>query len=196
MSDVNRIKANTAGELTEHFELSDEAECVAVLEDAPVQVIAKLLAEEKYHDAVTMLAHALPKREAVWWVCLAVRKELGPEDKLDAACVVATELWVREPSELNRKAAKKLGDGRKKKSAAAWSATAASWCTGNMLDDDATLVAPPDFLYAHAVAAGITLAAVAAGPKQMAASYQLFMRQGFDLAAGGSGQVPEESAIL
>lgn len=193
MSELSRIKASTANELVQHFDLSDEGDSIAVLDEAPVKVITQLLSKENYHDAVTMLAHALPKREAVWWACLAARKALDPEQAADAACITATELWVRDPSELNRKAAKKLGDSRKKKSAAAWAATAASWCTGNMLDDDATIVAPPDFLYAHAVAAGITLAAVAAGPKLMADSYQLFVRQGFDLAAGGSGQLAEEA---
>lgn len=195
MSDASRIKASTAGELVQHFELSDEGDSTAVLDEAPAKVITQLLAKENYHDAVTMLAHALPKREAVWWACLAARKTLDSEDELDNACIAATELWVREPSELNRKAAKKLGDRRKKKTAAAWTATAASWCTGNMLDDDTTLVAPPDFLYAHAVAAGITLAAVAAGPKVMASSYQFFVRQGFDLAGGGSGQLSEEAVV-
>jgi hypothetical protein len=33
------------------------------------------------------------------------------------------------------------------------------------------------------------MAAVAAGPDEMTASYQLFVRQGFNLAAGGNGQV-------
>lgn len=195
MSEASRIKASTAGELAQHFDLSDESESIAVLDEAPVKVITQLLAKENYHDAVTMLAHALPKREAVWWACLAARKVLDPEEEPDAACIAATELWVREPNELNRKAAKKLGDSRKKKTAAAWAATAASWCTGNMLDDDSTMVAPPDFLYAHAVAAGITLAAVAAGPKVMASSYQFFVRQGFDLAGGGSGQLSAEAVV-
>ena len=31
----------------------------------------------EYTDAVRFLAHALPKREAVWWACLCVRKAAG-----------------------------------------------------------------------------------------------------------------------
>jgi hypothetical protein len=189
MSATSRVKAQTAGELLQHFELSDESESVAAIEDAPMKAIKKLLDSESYHDAVTMLAHALPKREAVWWGCLAAKKAMDPAVELNVAAVSAAELWVRDPSENNRQAAKKLGELAKNKTAAGWSATAASWCTGNMVEGDEIAVPPPDCLYAHAVAACITMAAVEAGPENMSASYQLFVRQGFDLAGGGSGQV-------
>jgi hypothetical protein len=189
MTAASRVKAQTAGELLQHFELSEDSEMVAAIDDAPMKAITKLLDNESYHDAVTMLAHALPKREAVWWSCLAAKKTMDPNIELNSAAVSAAERWVREPSETNRQAAKKLGALAKNKTAAGWSATAASWCTGNMIEDDSIHVPPPDFLYAHAVAACITMAAVAAGPDEMTASYQFFVRQGFNLAAGGNGQV-------
>ena len=189
MSSLSRVKAQSAGDLLQHFELSEEGESVAVIDAAPMKVINNLVAAESYHDAVTMLAHALPKREAVWWACLAAKKTMDTGTELNVAAASAAELWVREPTEPNRQVAKKLGERAKNKTAAGWAATAASWCAGSMVDEGDMMVAPPDYLYAHAVAASVTLAAVAAGPELMADSYQLFIRQGFDLANGGTGQV-------
>lgn len=189
MAAPSKIKAKQAGDLLQHFELSEEGEVSASIDDAPLQAIKKLIETENFHDAVTMLAHALPKREAVWWACLAAKYSLdsGADDQLMA--LQAAERWVREPNDNNRGIAKKFGEKRRKKHAADWAATAASWCTGNMIDDDSVHVPPPDFLYAHAVAACISMAALAAGADQMPQTYQMFLRQGFDLATGGSGKV-------
>ena len=54
MSELSRIKASTANELVQHFDLSDEGDSIAVLDEAPVKVITQLLSKENYHDAVTM----------------------------------------------------------------------------------------------------------------------------------------------
>jgi hypothetical protein len=189
MSDLSRVKAQSAGELLQHFELSDESENIAAADDSPMLAIKKLVDTENYHDAVTMLAHALPKREAIWWACLSTRKTMDKTIELDCAALKAAELWVRAPNEANKQSVQKMSVRAKNKTAAGWVATAANWCTGNMAEDGGVEVPPPDFLYAHAVAASITLAAVAADPEKIADNYQLFMRIGFDLAAGGSGQV-------
>ena len=58
-----------------------------------------------------------------------------------------------------------------------------------MSDEEGVHVPPPDYLYAHAVAAAITYAALACGEALRAEHYQLFVRQGFDLARGGSGEL-------
>jgi len=47
----------------------------------------------------------------------------------------------------------------------------------------------PPYLYAHAVAGAISMAAFLPTPDDAAAHYQLFVRQGLDLAAGGRGEV-------
>src|SRR5438105_3542307 len=49
----------------------------------PWQFLGRLLANEKYPDAIRFLVHMLPKRRAVWWGCLCVRSvsrpDLGPK---------------------------------------------------------------------------------------------------------------------
>src|SRR5262245_32109150 len=62
-----------------------------------------LLERERYGDAVKLLAHALPKREAVWWGILVARGELGESPPPVAVEILAAaERWVRQPTDEHR----------------------------------------------------------------------------------------------
>jgi hypothetical protein len=52
----------------------------ALLKDQPPQEFLNLLIQEGlFQDAVSFLAHALPKREAVWWAWVCARRAAGAE---------------------------------------------------------------------------------------------------------------------
>lgn len=190
MTDLVKVKALTAAELLQHFEISDEAESSLIPDTNPQVNIEKLAEAGFYHDAVTMLAHGLPKREAVWWACLAARASLTPEvDEDNMAALVATEAWVKTPSEENRAKCRELGNKTKFKTPYSWAATAACWSTGNMVEEKDIEVSTPEYLYAHAVAGSVSLAATIIDPKKTEEYYKLFLSQGLDLARGGNGRV-------
>ena len=100
MTQLIKIQALTADELLNEFELTEpEAEKVLVRDTAPQISIEHLIKSEYYADAIKLLAHGLPKREAVWWACLAARKALTPdtdEDNINA--LLAMETWARKPN--------------------------------------------------------------------------------------------------
>jgi hypothetical protein len=50
-------------------------------------------------------------------------------------------------------------------------------------------VPPPAYLYAHAVAGSISLAAAMVDPENIEDNYKLMLAQGIDLARGGNGMV-------
>src|SRR3990172_8084751 len=84
------------------------ADALALLDDGldPEAFLRRLLERELYPDAAKYLAHALPKRETVWWGVLAVRSHLGEQPPPDAAAVLAAaERWVRQPTDEHRYAA-------------------------------------------------------------------------------------------
>src|SRR4051812_46454440 len=88
-------------------ELSDDAK--ALLEGAttsPPQrtFVTALVERELYSDAVRFIAHALPRREAVWWAWVCARKSAGdtPAPAIKAA-LDATERWIMQPSEETRR---------------------------------------------------------------------------------------------
>ena len=191
MTQLIKIEALTADELLREFELSEpEAEQVLVRDTAPQISIERLIEAGFYLDAIKLLAHGLPKREAVWWACLAARKAQKPDtDQDNVNALLATETWARKPTEEHRLRCKELGEKTQFKSAASWAATAASWCTGSMTPTGEPEVPPPAYLYAHAVAGSISLAAALVDPENLEENYKLMLAQGIDLARGGNGMI-------
>lgn len=189
MKDWNKLKVDTAAELLVHFELADEASAQHLVPDThPRVTVERLMDAACFLDAVKLLAHGLPKREAVWWACLAARAVQRPDtDKDNMDALLAAEAWAKKPTEDNRQLARALGIKTGHKTAASWAATAAAWSAGSLSAPAEPPVVPPEYLYAHAVAGAVSLAAVLADPEDPAEKYRLFLAQGIDLACGGNG---------
>ncbi|WP_346838559.1 hypothetical protein [Microbulbifer sp. SAOS-129_SWC] len=190
MTDLIKVQAVTAEELLQHFEVSEEAEEHLVPDTAPEVSIDRLMEVGLYPDAIKLLAHGLPKREAVWWACLAARDVQNPqtdEDNLNA--LTAAEGWVKKPSEEARMRCKRLGEKTKYKTPAGWAATAASWCHGSLAAEGEPVVEPPEHLYAHAVAGAVTLAAAFSDPVNPDKQFIRYLQQGLSLARGGNGRI-------
>lgn len=184
-----KIQATVAAELLKHFELSEEARPYADRAATPAQFIDQMIERRCFNDAVKFLAHGLPRREAVWWACLAARHALPAEtDAIHEAAVVAAENWATRPTEENRLIAKQLAERTAFKSAASWAATSAWWSAGSMTEPGQPEVPPPPFLYAQAVASAICLAAVLPDPLNADERYRRYLAQGLDLARGGRGE--------
>jgi hypothetical protein len=168
--------------------LSEPAQALREADIAQGDYIERLCAEGLWADAVRFLAHGLPKREAVWWACLAARAALGerpPEPQ--AKAIKAAEAWVYEPSEEHRRAAMAAGDAVGKDSPARWATIAAFWSGGSVTAPDAPAVAPGETLTAMAVAGAVQIAAVQEPPRAEE-NYRLFIAQGLDIARGGNGR--------
>src|SRR5215212_8881463 len=92
-------------ELAEAAELSDEARALAAPGVAPRDYVARLVEGEHFRDAVRFLAHAIPKREAVWWAWVCARRAAGAEPPAPVrAALDATERWVAPPELVTAKA--------------------------------------------------------------------------------------------
>ena len=76
MSELKKIKAKTASEICGKYEQA--AEILPLLSEgmSPGDFIDKLVEDDRLQEASRFLAHALPKREAVWWACLCVREAM------------------------------------------------------------------------------------------------------------------------
>ena len=102
-------------------ELSDEALAMLQADLDPRSFVERMTAGKLYRDAVQFLAHALPKREAVWWAWVAARRASGanPPAKI-AAALAAVENWISQPSDENRRAARAAGEKAEFRAEAAW----------------------------------------------------------------------------
>ena len=137
-----------------------------------------------------MVAHALPKREAVWWACMCARG--APPDAAqtaeDVAALTAAEAWVRRPEEALRRAAMAAAEAARFRSTEAWAAVGAFWSGGSMAPEGQPAVPPPDHLTGVAVSGAVVLAAVRAEVNTHAARLGRFLAGARDIGLGGAGR--------
>ena len=104
---LSKIKARKAREVPGGDWLDKES--LALLRDdpTPLEFLDALIAHERFADAIHFLAHAIPKREAVWWGCLCIKlaggEDLSPKE---LAALTAAVRWALRPEEEYRAAAK------------------------------------------------------------------------------------------
>lgn len=190
---LSKVTATRAVDVCGLFELGEDA--APLLEDSqdPAAFLALLIERGQYADATRFLAHALPKREAVWWACLAARAGLGDRANPEQAnSLQVAEQWVFKPVEENRQPAMAAAEAAGMDNPASWAAVAAFWSSGSLAPPDQPVVPPPDDLCAKAVAGAVMLAAVIREPERAEDKYRAFLRQGIDIARGGSGR-PESA---
>ena len=183
--ELTRISAKTAKEVAQRFALADEA--MALLQDdmVPRQFLGVLIEKQRHADATRFLAHALAKREAVWWACLCIEQMLGPEPAPAAAAAVkAARSWVIDPSDENRRAAFPAAEAAKVGSPAGCAAMAAFLSGGSLAPPNLTAVPPADHLTADMVACSLALATVIKEPEKASEKYTSFLKLGLEVAEG------------
>lgn len=123
---------STARDLFAAFPSAERDISAAVTEEAALPFLQRLRHSETPEDAVSFLSYALGRREAVWWAAQSVRLlcriTVGQED----AALQAAESWVRDPDDLRRREALRLGMTGNQRLATPWVALAAGWVGGNV----------------------------------------------------------------
>ncbi len=146
-------------------------------------------------EATRILAHALPKREAVWWACMCAAHTAPPDlTETDRKVRELAETWVRQQSmEIARAAmdeAKRTGF----QSPEAWVGVGAFWSGDSLAPPDAPAVPPPSHLTGVAVAGAVALASVRTDAARQPQRLAMFLQSAQDIAAGGPGRLPAEAA--
>ncbi len=173
----------TAAQLAAVSGLGDAAR--ALLQDEmPPKDFAQLLIEKgHFPDAVRLLAHALPKRESVWWAWVCARRAAGPAPPPPVkSSLAATEKWIAQPNEENRRAAMQAAEAAGVQTAAGCAGLAAFFCGPSLSPPQAPPVPPGPHDSAKAVAGAVTLAAVAV-PEKIAENFRAVLQQGLEVAA-------------
>ncbi len=156
--------------------------------------IATLQDAGKLVEASKLFAHALPKREAVWWACVCAHysepADIAKADRL--AREIAAD-WVRKQDDDLRYAAFKQAGETGFQSAHAWAAVAAFWSGGSVAPRGTTPMPPGAHLTGLAVAGAVALAAVRGDPDRQTARMHQFLASAHDIAAGGGGRIGRET---
>jgi len=163
-------------------ELTSEAMELLQADPQPPEYISLLVEKKFYPDAVRFLAHALPRREAVWWAWMCARRSAGdaPPPPVKSA-LEAAEKWLTQPTEENRRTAHATAEAAGFGTAAGCAGLAAFFSGGSLAPPDAPPVPPGEFLTAKAVAGAVIFAAVTTQPEKAPEKFQSFIAQGVDV---------------
>ncbi len=169
--------------LCERFKLDPEAATLARPEHDPPAFVAALVAAEQYAGAIWFLAHSLPRREAIWWAWTCARRT-GPAERPPAiqAALDATERWLSQPTEANRRPTFELAEQAGLGTPAGCAALATFFAAGSIAPVGAPDVEAPEFGAARAVAGGIVLSAVSPPPAEAPKRFKQFVAQGLEVA--------------
>jgi hypothetical protein len=170
-----------------------ELASLAVFSTAP-DLLEHLVGQGRLVEAIRLLAFAMPRREAVWWVCMCARSTATVDmPAADHAALEAAELWVRRPAEETRRAAFARAEGAKFATPEAWACVAAFWSGGSMSLPDLPPVEPAPHMQGLAITGAVILASVREKPARQAERFARFIASAKDIAAGGTGRQPQES---
>jgi len=163
-------------------ELGEEAMAEVRPELHPLDFVALLMEKAFFPDAVRFIAHALPRREAVWWGWVCARRSAGenPPPKIKAA-LDATEKWIAQPNEDNRRLAMAAAEKAELGTAAGCAALAAFFSGGSLAPPEAPAVPPGEYLAAKAVAGAVIFAACAKQPELAPEKFRSFVAQGVEV---------------
>ena len=189
----NRLNQDMAALLPSAGLPPDAAACVAGLDT--LAALDALEAGAWLAEATRLCAHALPRREAVWWACMCARHTapatLGEPDR-DA--FNAAKLWVRSQSDADRRTAFAHAQKAGFATPEAWAAVGAFWSGESLAPEGQAAVTPPAHVAASAVAGAVALSAVRDAPDRREARLRQFIASAREIGAGHSGRLPAEVA--
>jgi len=163
--------------------IGDEARALLRDDLGPRQYLDLLIEKEHYTDAILFLAHALPRREGVWWAWVCARRSAGTNAPANIkAALDATERWIAQPTDQNRRAVLEMADQADLGRPAGCAGLAAFVSGGSLGPPEGPVVPPAEDLTAKAVAGAVTLAADAEEPEQAAENFRNFLNQGLEVA--------------
>lgn len=150
---------------------------------SPKDFIGRLIAANLHIDAVRFLAHALPRRECVWWAWVCARKASGAEPPPPIkAALDATERWIIQPTEDHRRQTLTFGEAADFGTPAGCAALAAFMTGGSLGPPEAPVIPPGEFMTAKAVSGSVTLSAVVTEPNRAPEKFAEFLNLGLEVA--------------
>jgi hypothetical protein len=194
---MSQTLAKLSGDLaaiTPHLALAADA---AAAIDGSTQVLDALdrLEAAGFHlEATRLVAHTLPKREAVWWACMcAIHTAPADLPAADRAAREAAEDWVRHQTDTSRRIAWDRAQASGSRTPEAWAAIAAFWSGDSMSPEGQPAVPPAPHLAGMAAAGAVALASVRGDVARRETRLRNFLESGRNIAAGGPGRLLAET---
>jgi len=186
---LKKIPNTNIAAIIDRYQLTDEAQAILDLKMLPKEAIDSLVKIKLYNDAIQFIAHALPMIDGIFWASEALALRINEWDNPQRQAINSARQWLQQPNETHRIRANQLGDRIGLEVAPAWIAKAVYWSgTGSIVAPELPAVMPPAFLYGHAIAAAISVAAAVPAWKEGDMGYEKFylkvIEQALNIAKG------------
>ncbi|NQZ90333.1 MAG: hypothetical protein HRT54_22435 [Colwellia sp.] len=177
-----KIPNTNIASIIERYELTEDAQAILDPKMSPKQAIASLVDVKLYNDVIQFIAHALPMIDGIYWASESLALRLDEWDNPQRQTINSARQWLQQPNETNRIRANQLAERIGLEIAPAWIAKAVYWSgTGSIVAPELPAVMPPAFLYGHAIAATISIAAAVPAWKKGDIGYEKFYLKVIDL---------------
>jgi Family of unknown function (DUF6931) len=185
-----KVEAKTAAEICGAVTLPPPALKLLDPQVSPADFLARLCEADMARDALGFLAHALPRREAVWWACQCIREAGLESDEAASAALLAAARWAADPSEENRRAANDAAE-RADSTPQGFVALAAFFTGGSVAPPGSPEIQPTRELAPRILTGALLMTAVAREPEKASQKFQRFVEIGIQTAnqplPGGNG---------
>jgi len=174
--------ASMLDRLCEAAELDPAALVLRSQEAGPREFVHALREESQTVEAIRLLAHLLPRREAVWWAWMVARRNAGETPEPPVQVVLERiETWIRQPNEENRRAVGTAAEAATYQTPAGCAGLAVFLSGTTLGPPDLPDVPPPPFAGAKAVFGSLVFSAVSQ-PELAGARYVEYLEHGLQLA--------------
>ena len=149
----------------------------------PLDYVRLLHEREHFTDGVNVLARLFTKREVVWWACQSTRQTMTKSELARArlAAIEATEAWVADSTEENRRPLFALSQSAGLDNGAGCAALAAFGSGGSMAPPEYDPILPIETMTSDLSSASVLLAGMGEEPEKALEKYGLFLQQGIAL---------------
>ncbi len=188
--DLIRIPTEDALSICQAAALDDEASMLLHADDNPKDYLERLLQAGRDMDALTFLAYALPKRELIWWACVAFRQHLGRgASEQDERALEVAEAWVYDPNQDLCYAAGDVAGENEFRTPTALIAASVYWAGNSIAPPDCPNVPPREDLPNKGIVSAITLHLIAATDAVVRENLtRMFLSTGIRIAQGATSK--------
>ncbi len=155
-------------------------------------IVAALTNAQAFDDLAKMFLFMLPKREAVWLICLWARgqeeaRRITGMEVVASKALAYAEDWVRTQDDALRYQAQAAADAEEMNGPGAWAGMAAFWSGASLAPPDRDPVPPDDAMTGIAGVCALALAGAEGDMGRPFLGYDACAELGRDLGQGGSG---------
>ncbi len=183
-------RAGDAIQISQSIELSGTGRSMLTPSQNMAESIHMLRRNGRIDDAITLLAHWMPRRLGVWWACRCACRAAGTNQDVPDTALAAAQDWAREPTEEHRRAAGDAAEAADYETPGALAALAAFWSGGSMAPPEVDAVPAPAHLCPGAIISAVRLAAVSGDWPDVSESLERFLELGLAVARGDDMPTP------